>query len=153
MLRAVHLTVKPQRWRICCVRSHCVRIRAMAQDAAAQEGVAQTRMQKTNAKEFYCLTEKDVRELTHFWRQRSHSQLLVLAGAAGASDLSGETKQEIQKCHSYQTVQHSRGSPFCLVLHTCSLPALIRLWSQVCCKARLSADGSKAVKSATCRSC
>ena len=55
LLRAALLTFRP----LCLSRSRITRValvRSMSEDVPAQ----QTRMQKTNAKEFYCLTEKDV---------------------------------------------------------------------------------------------
>ena len=61
MLRALHRTVRPQLWRSHFPRICLVRVRAMSTDDASQGSGSQTRMQKTNAKEFYCLTEKDVR--------------------------------------------------------------------------------------------
>lgn len=61
MLRALHRTVRPQLLRIHCLRICPVRVRAMSTGDAPHGSGPQTRMQKTNAKEFYCLTEKDVR--------------------------------------------------------------------------------------------
>lgn len=56
LLRAALVTFRP----LCLSRPHITRaafaFHSMSEDAPAQ----QTRMQKTNAKEFYCLTEKDV---------------------------------------------------------------------------------------------
>lgn len=59
MLHAVRLTVHTPILRNSCVCSCVRRVRAMS--ANGSDG-PQTRMQKTNAKEFYCLTEKDVRQ-------------------------------------------------------------------------------------------
>jgi len=63
MLRALRPTVpvllrshRPT-YLIPCIRSMSVK----ESDQPAGTSTVQTRMQKTNAKEFYCLTEKDVR--------------------------------------------------------------------------------------------
>ena len=60
MLRALRPSVPSfvHRFRPVQYRPH---LRVMSENASAQgPGGTQTRMQKTNAKEFYCLTEKDV---------------------------------------------------------------------------------------------
>ncbi len=65
MLRALHPTV-PRIIRTFRFSSTVLPVRAMSHGNAPQHeqstSVPQTRMQKTNAKEFYCLTEKDVRQ-------------------------------------------------------------------------------------------
>lgn len=60
MLRAVRLTVGPH-LRNSCVCNCARRVQAMSHRGSENDSNRpQTRMQKTNAKEFYCLTEKDV---------------------------------------------------------------------------------------------
>ena len=62
MLHAARLTVPARLLRNNRICSCAGRIQAMSQQGSAGNGSdgPHTRMQKTNAKEFYCLTEKDV---------------------------------------------------------------------------------------------
>ena len=61
MLHAVRLTVPIRLVRKTCICSCARHLQAMShQGSASGSDGPQTRMQKTNAKEFYCLTEKDV---------------------------------------------------------------------------------------------
>lgn len=63
MLHAVRLTVHTPILRNSCICSCVRRVGVMSQNGSAHSSDGpQTRMQKTNAKEFYCLTEKDVRQ-------------------------------------------------------------------------------------------
>ena len=79
MLHAVRLAVPARLLRINCTCSRARRGQAMSHQGSGISGDGpQTRMQKTNAKEFYCLTEKDVRHFRVLCARVS-SELSVIA--------------------------------------------------------------------------